>query len=193
MEMSRSHPPAPRIASMPPPRSTPSASSATVRAGNAAGLTRVAFFATLHCLLGCAVGEVLGMVVGTALGWSNAPTMALAVVLAFMFGYAFTYFPLRRAGLARGDAARVALQADTASIALMEVVDNAVMMAVPGAMDATLDSLLFWGALALSLAMALVMVGVPMALAYPCIAWGCWVPQLALTEAWLRRAPSAWA
>lgn len=121
-----------------------------------AALTRLAFFATLHCLAGCAVGEVLGMVVGTALGLGNGTTIALAVVLAFTFGYAFTIVPLRRQGMAWKAAARLALAADTASIAVMEVVDNAVMWFVPGAMDAPLTSALFWGALAFSLGVALI-------------------------------------
>jgi hypothetical protein len=120
-----------------------------------AGLTRLALFATLHCLTGCALGEVLGLVVGTALGWGNGATIALAVGLAFAFGYAFTIVPLRRRGMPWGAAARLALAADTASIAVMEAVDNAVMWFVPGAMDAALDSGLFWGAMALALAVAL--------------------------------------
>lgn len=127
-------------------------------------LVRIAFFATLHCLAGCAVGEVLGLVIGTALGWGNLPTTVLAVVLAFGFGYAFTILPLRRQGMGWRAAARLALAADTASIAVMEIVDNGVMWAVPGAMDATLSAPLFWGAMALSLAVALVV-------AWPLNAW----------------------
>lgn len=124
-------------------------------AGAAPSLTRMAFFATLHCLMGCAVGEVLGLVIGTALGWGNVATIALAVTLAFLFGYAFSVVPLVRRGMALRDAARLALAADTVSIAIMEVVDNAVMWVVPGAMDARLDQLLFWGAMAFSLFVAL--------------------------------------
>lgn len=120
----------------------------------AQSLTATAFRATLHCLAGCAVGEVLGMVIGTALGLSNAATIALAVLLAFAFGYAFTMVPLLRTGMGTRQAARLALAADTVSIAIMEVVDNAVMLAVPGAMDAPLSSPLFWGALAFSLVVA---------------------------------------
>jgi hypothetical protein len=124
-------------------------------AGPDAGLTRMAFWATLHCLTGCAIGEVLGMVIGTALGWGNLETIALAVVLAFLFGYAFTTVPLVRGGMGLRAAAKLALAADTASIAVMELVDNAVMWFVPGAMDAPLSSPLFWSALAFSLFVAL--------------------------------------
>ncbi len=119
-------------------------------------LNRTAFSATLHCLTGCAIGEVLGMVIGTALGWGNLPTIALAVGLAFAFGYALTLLPLLRAGLGLWTALGLALAADTASIAVMEVVDNAVMLAVPGAMDAGLADPLFWASLALALAIAAV-------------------------------------
>jgi hypothetical protein len=122
----------------------------------AGSLNSTAFWATLHCLSGCAVGEVLGMFIGTALGFSNMATIGLAVVLAFAFGYAFTMQPLLRAGMSLRKAARLALLADTASIAVMEVVDNLVMLAVPGAMDAPVSSLLFWGALAFALAVAAV-------------------------------------
>ncbi|MER5625764.1 DUF4396 domain-containing protein [Streptosporangium sp. NPDC002544] len=115
---------------------------------------RVAASATLHCLTGCAIGEVLGMVIGTALGWSTVPTVVLAVVLAFFFGYALTLVGLRRAGLDWRKALRLALAADTLSIIVMEIVDNAVMVAVPGAMDAGLTSGLFWGALAFALLVA---------------------------------------
>ncbi|SNS00940.1 protein of unknown function [Geodermatophilus pulveris] len=119
-------------------------------------LTRLAVSATLHCLTGCAIGEVLGMVIGTALGWPDLQTVALAVALAFVFGYAFTIGPVMRSGLALRAAIPVALAADTVSITVMEVVDNAVMLSVPGAMDAGLGSWLFWGALAFALAVAFV-------------------------------------
>lgn len=119
-------------------------------------LTRLAISATLHCLAGCAIGEVLGMVIGTALGWSNLQTVVLAVALAFVFGYAFTITPVMRSGLSLRAAIPVALAADTLSITVMEIVDNAIMLAVPGAMDAHLDSWLFWGALAVALAIAFV-------------------------------------
>jgi Domain of unknown function (DUF4396) len=118
-------------------------------------LTATAFWATLHCLAGCAVGEVLGMVLGTAMGWGNLETIALAVVLAFLFGYAFTIVPLIRAGMQWRVASRLALVADTASITVMEIVDNAVMWLIPGAMDASVASPLFWSALALALFVAL--------------------------------------
>ena len=117
-------------------------------------LTRLAVSATLHCLTGCAIGEVLGMVVGTALGWGNWPTVVLAVVLAFVFGYSLTVGPVLRAGVPFRQAVRVALAADTVSIAVMEVCDNAVVLAVPGAMDAGLGDLLFWGSLAFSFVVA---------------------------------------
>ena len=120
----------------------------------APSLDRIAFLATLHCLAGCAVGEVAGMVIGTALGFSNGETIALAVVLAFISGYAFTMLPLLRAGYGLRAASKLALLADTASITVMEIVDNLVMLAIPGAMDAPLDSLLFWGSLAAALAIA---------------------------------------
>ena len=117
-------------------------------------LTRLAVSATLHCLTGCAIGEVLGMVIGTALGWSDLQTIALAVALAFLFGYAFTIGPVMRSGLSLRKAIPVALAADTISITVMEIVDNAIMLGVPGAMDAGLASPLFWGALAFALLIA---------------------------------------
>ncbi|HEX7279387.1 MAG TPA: DUF4396 domain-containing protein [Solirubrobacterales bacterium] len=119
-----------------------------------ASLNRVAFSATVHCLTGCAIGEVLGMVIGTALGFSDLGTIALAVALAFFFGYALTSLPLLRSGLALGAVIPIALAADTVSIAVMEIVDNAIMLAVPGAMDAGLGSALFWGALGFALIVA---------------------------------------
>ncbi len=119
-------------------------------------LNRLAVSATLHCLTGCAIGEVLGMVIGTALGWGDAATIALAVALAFVFGYSFTIVPVLRSGLALSAALGVALAADTVSITVMEIVDNAIMLLIPGAMDAGLTSWLFWGALAVALAVAFV-------------------------------------
>ena len=123
-------------------------------------LDRVAFSATVHCLTGCAIGEVLGMIIGTALGWGDFQTIALAVVLAFFFGYSLTMIPLLRNGIALAAAIPVALAADTISIAIMEIVDNAIMLLIPGAMDAGLTNVLFWG----SLAAALLIAG---AVAYP--------------------------
>jgi Domain of unknown function (DUF4396) len=117
-------------------------------------LTAVAVSATLHCLTGCAIGEVAGMVIGTALGLSNLATVALAVTLAFVFGYGLTSLPLLRAGLAFSAVVPIALASDTLSIATMEIVDNAIMVAIPGAMEGGLDSLLFWGSLSFSLVVA---------------------------------------
>ena len=113
--------------------------------------------ATLHCLTGCAIGEVLGVVIGTALGWPVLPTVLLAIVLAFFFGYLLTMRGVLRAGVDFRHAVRIALAADTASIAIMELVDNAVLVGIPGAMDAGLTSALFWGSLAFSLAVAFVL------------------------------------
>ena len=117
-------------------------------------LTRLAVAATLHCLTGCAIGEVLGMVLATAAGLSNLSTIVLSVVLAFLFGYSLTLRPVLASGLALGAAVPIALAADTVSILSMEVVDNAIVLAIPGAMDAGLTSLLFWGSLAASLVIA---------------------------------------
>jgi hypothetical protein len=117
-------------------------------------LNRTALVATIHCLTGCAIGEVLGMIIGTALGWGNAATVALAVVLAFVFGYSLTMVPLLRAGLALGIALPLAFASDSLSIAVMEIADNGIMLAVPGAMDAGLGSPLFWGALGFALVVA---------------------------------------
>jgi hypothetical protein len=117
-------------------------------------LTAVAVSATLHCLSGCAIGEVAGMAIGTAAGFSNFATVALSVSLAFFFGYGLTSLPLLRAGLALSAVIPIALASDTLSIATMEVVDNAIILAIPGAMEAGLDSLLFWGALGFSLVVA---------------------------------------
>lgn len=103
--------------------------------------------ATLHCLTGCAIGEILGMVIGTALGWGNVPTMVVAIALAFLFGYSFTLFAVRRAGLGLRAAVKVALAADTVSIAVMELVDNGIVALTPGAMEAQLSDGLFWATL----------------------------------------------
>jgi hypothetical protein len=119
-------------------------------------LNRTAFQATVHCLTGCGIGEVLGLVLSTALGWHDLPSILLAIVLAFILGYGLTIRPLLAGGLPFRSAARLALAADTVSIVVMEVMDNAIVIAVPGAMAAGLLDGLFWGSLALSLAVAFV-------------------------------------
>jgi Domain of unknown function (DUF4396) len=119
-----------------------------------AALTGLAASATVHCLTGCAIGEIAGMIIGTAAGLSNAATIFISVALAFFFGYSLTSLPLLRAGLALGAVAPIALASDTLSIATMEIVDNAIILAVPGAIDAELADVLFWGSLSFSLAVA---------------------------------------
>jgi hypothetical protein len=119
-----------------------------------AALTAVAISATLHCLTGCAIGEVAGMAIGTALGFSSLGTVALAVALAFLFGYTLTSLPLLRAGLALSAVIPIALASDTLSIATMEVVDNLIVVLIPGALEAGLGDLLFWGSLSFSLVVA---------------------------------------
>jgi hypothetical protein len=125
---------------------------------------RLAASATTHCLTGCAIGEVLGLVIATALGWSAAPSIAIAVVLAFVFGYSLTMRSLLAGGVALGAALGIALAADTLSITVMEIVDNAVVLLIPGAMSAGLTSGLFWGSLALAL-------GIAWVAAYPVNYW----------------------
>ncbi|WP_028653691.1 DUF4396 domain-containing protein [Nocardioides halotolerans] len=117
---------------------------------------REAITATRHCLTGCAIGEVLGMVVATGAGWGDAASIAVSVVLAFFFGYLLTFSGQRRAGVALGPAVRIALAADTVSILVMEVVDNGILVGWPSAMEAGLGDVLFWGSLAVSLAVAFV-------------------------------------
>ena len=119
-----------------------------------AALTVVALSATLHCLTGCAIGEIAGMAIGTAAGFSNLGTVILSIALAFLFGYSLTSLPLLRAGLLLSAVIPIALASDTLSIATMEIVDNAIVVAIPGAMEAGLGSLLFWGSLSFSLALA---------------------------------------
>jgi hypothetical protein len=127
-------------------------------------LNRTALVATLHCLSGCALGEVAGLVIGSALGWGNGPTIALAVVLAFISGFALTTLPFLRRGYAVRDAVRIAFAADAASITVMELVDNGLMLVIPGAIDAPIASLHFWS----SMTVALVVAGVA---AYPLNRW----------------------
>lgn len=124
------------------------------RAGRRQSLNALAFSATVHCLTGCAIGEVLGMVIGTALGFSDLATIALAVVLAFFFGYSLTSLPLLRSGMALAAVVPIALASDTISIAIMEVVDNAIIVLIPGVMDAGLGDIGFWAALAVALLIA---------------------------------------
>jgi Domain of unknown function (DUF4396) len=114
----------------------------------------MAVSATLHCLTGCAIGEVAGMAIGTALGFSDLGTIALAIALAFLFGYSLTSWPLLRSGMALAAVVPIALAVDTVSIATMEIVDNAIMLAIPGAMEAGLGDPLFWGSLGVALAIA---------------------------------------
>jgi hypothetical protein len=123
-------------------------------AHESASLNRLAVSATTHCLTGCAIGEVLGFIIGTWQGWSDLATIAIAVGLAYVFGYSLTLLPLLRNGIALGTALGLAFVADTLSITVMEIVDNAVLVFIPGAMDAGLGDVLFWGSLALALAVA---------------------------------------
>jgi uncharacterized cupredoxin-like copper-binding protein len=120
------------------------------------GINAMAASATLHCLTGCAIGEILGLIIGTALGLSNVATIALAIGLAFLFGYALSTLPLLRAGLGFFGALGIVLAADTLSIATMELVDNAVMAAIPGAMEAGLSNPVFWLAMMLALTTAFI-------------------------------------
>lgn len=117
-------------------------------------INKVAASATLHCLTGCAIGEVIGMIISTALAWAAAPSIALSIFLAFVFGYSFSMLPLLRHGLSLGRAIKLALIADTISILVMEIADNAFILAVPGAIHAGLNSWLFWISLVLSLGVA---------------------------------------
>jgi Domain of unknown function (DUF4396) len=123
-------------------------------AGHEMDIDRLAVTAVLHCLTGCAIGEVAGLAIGTALALANGPTIALGIVLAFVFGYSLTSWPLLRAGLALATVVPIALASDTLSIATMEVVDNAIVLVIPGAMDAGLGDILFWGSLSFALFVA---------------------------------------
>ena len=124
--------------------------------GEPESLNRAAFSATTHCLTGCAIGEVLGLAIATALGWANVPSIALAVALAFVFGYALTLTPVLRAGVPLRRALGLTFVSDTASITVMEIVDNGFILLVPGAMAAGLGDALFWWSLAVGLAIAFV-------------------------------------
>jgi hypothetical protein len=129
-----------------------------------ASLNRVALSATVHCLTGCAIGEILGMVIGTALGFSDFSTIVLAIALAFLFGYTLTSVPLLRAGMAFGAVVPIALASDTLSITIMEIVDNAIILLIPGAIDLGLGDVGFY----LTLAVALLVAGVA---AFPANRW----------------------
>jgi len=117
-------------------------------------LNRLALSATIHCLTGCSIGEVAGMILGTSLNLTNATTIALSIILAFVFGYLLTMQPLLRAGVPLGRALGLAFASDTVSITIMEIVDNALMLIIPGAMDAKPNQMRFWWSLALSLVVA---------------------------------------
>ena len=121
-----------------------------------ADTTRLAFQATVHCLTGCGIGEVLGLGGATLLGLGNAASIVLGIVLAFVFGYGLTFVPLLRAGMPLLRAIGITLAAETLSITTMEIVDNIVVLAIPGAMDAGLADVLFWASLAVSLGFAFV-------------------------------------
>jgi hypothetical protein len=120
----------------------------------ATSVDRLALSATIHCLTGCAIGEVLGLVIATALGWHDLASVLLAIVLAFVFGYALTIRPLLASGIAFRQAGRLAIASDTLSITTMEIVDTVIVLAIPGAMAAGLIDPLFWGSLAVALAIA---------------------------------------
>lgn len=119
-------------------------------------LNALALSATIHCFIGCAIGEVLGMALGTGLDWNNSTTIAVSIVLAFIFGYAFTLGPLLKGGVQLRTAVGLAFASDTLSITVMEIVDNTVILFIPGAMSAGLSDILFWGSLALSLILAFI-------------------------------------
>jgi hypothetical protein len=120
----------------------------------AMSLNRSAFSATVHCLTGCAIGEVLGMILATWWGWGDFASIALAVALAFFFGYSLTIGPVLRAGVRLRRALPVVFASDTASISVMEIVDNGFILLVPGAIDAELGDSLFWWSLGVSLIIA---------------------------------------
>lgn len=117
---------------------------------------RTAITATLHCLTGCAIGEVLGMVLGTVWGLHNAAMIVLSIVLAFLFGYGLTVWSMLRSGMRAGSAIKIALGSDTVSITSMEITDNLVIIFIPGALNAGINTSLFWASLAISLVVAFV-------------------------------------
>ncbi|HRN90105.1 MAG TPA: DUF4396 domain-containing protein [Candidatus Saccharibacteria bacterium] len=119
-------------------------------------MTKNAISATLHCLTGCAIGEILGMMIGTHYQLGNTVTVILSITLAFLFGYTLTFIPIKRSGMSTRAAIRTTLAADTISITSMEIIDNLIMIVIPGAMMAGLNSGLFWGSLATSLVLAFI-------------------------------------
>jgi hypothetical protein len=137
---------------------------AGVHAHAAPSLNRLALQATVHCLTGCGIGEVLGLAIATQLGWHDLPSIMLAIVLAFVFGYGLTLRSVLGSGISIRDALRIAFAADTISITVMEIVDNAFLLAIPGAMSAGLIDILFWA----SLGVALIIAGV---VAFPVNRW----------------------
>lgn len=126
----------------------------TKKINNQSSLNRTAFSATVHCLTGCAIGEILGMLAGTSMGWGNAATIALSVTLAFLFGYAFTLLPILKANIDLYSALKLVFASDTMSIVVMEIIDNGIMLTIPGAMDAGVYDPLFWSSMVFSLILA---------------------------------------
>lgn len=122
--------------------------------GKQSSLNRTTLSATVHCLTGCAIGETLGMLAGISMGWGNAAMIVLSVALAFLFGYAFTLLPILKTNIDLYSALKLVLASDTLSIAVMEIIDNGIMLTIPGAMDAGLSEPLFWSSMILSLILA---------------------------------------
>lgn len=120
------------------------------------GLKKTSFMATLHCLTGCAIGEVIGMSLGSFFGWPNIETVIVSIILAFVFGYSLTLIPILKTGMNLKKALSIAFAADTVSITIMEIVDNAIMIVIPGAMDAPITSPFFWGSLVFALVVAFI-------------------------------------
>jgi hypothetical protein len=117
-------------------------------------VNKLAISATLHCLAGCSIGEIAGMIAGAAWHLDNTLTVVISIVLAFFFGYGLSLLPILRAGVSFWKATKLVLAADTLSILTMEIVDNLVVIIIPGAMDAGLLDGLFWASLALALFLA---------------------------------------